>query len=171
MNARRIYIIGYMAAGKSWLGRELAASTGITCTDMDELFEERYRVSVLDFFRKYGEPLFRKLEREILIGTAATDNLIIVTGGGTPCFSDNMDFILRSGTSVYLRMPLTELIRRIRGIRKKRPLLKDVPPADLQRFVCDQLATREIFYSRADFIFDGPDYPVGEIIGALGLRR
>ncbi len=158
-----------MASGKSWLGKELASATGLEFIDLDEQFEERYRVSVLDFFEKYGEPLFRKLERKILYETMAVDNVIISTGGGAPCYSDNMAFILKSGTSLYLRMEVPELISRIKGIKKKRPLLKDVDSTNLETFIRDQLADREPYYFQANFVFYGPDYPLEEIIRVLGI--
>ncbi|TSA26106.1 MAG: shikimate kinase [Bacteroidetes bacterium] len=168
MKSRRIYLIGYMTSGKSWLGKELASLTGMEFIDLDELFEERFRVSITDFFAKYGEHLFRQLERELLLQTAGLGQGIISTGGGAPCFSNNMAFVLKSGTSIYLRMQLPDLIKRIRGIRKKRPLLKDLTPSEVAAYVRNQLAEREPYYLQADYIFDGPDYPVEEIVRLLG---
>ncbi|MFH1161179.1 MAG: shikimate kinase [bacterium] len=165
----RIYLIGYMASGKSWLGQELATKTGYPFTDLDELFEVRYRLSILDFFEKYGEPLFRNLERELLRETESLPQAIISTGGGAPCYSDNMQFILRSGISAYLRMPLPDLLQRISGIKKKRPLLKYVSPEKMEDFVRAQLVEREPFYLQANFTFNGPDYPADEIIRKLGI--
>jgi len=160
-----------MASGKSWLGKELASATGLGFVDLDDLFEERYRLSILDFFEKYGELLFRKIERELLHETMAVDNVIISTGGGAPCFFDNMDFILKSGTSLYLRMEVPELMSRIKGIRKKRPLLKDVDSTSLEAYVRDQLTEREPFYLQANFVFGGPDYSVENIIEVLELKK
>ncbi|MFH1297833.1 MAG: shikimate kinase [Bacteroidota bacterium] len=165
----RIYLLGYMTSGKSWLGKELALATGLEFSDLDEQFEERYRVSILDFFEKYGEPLFRQLEQELLHETIALDEVIISPGGGVPSYADNMAFILKSGTSIYLRMEVPELVSRIIGIKKKRPLLKDLDSTSLETFVRDQLAERETFYLQANYIFDGPDYPVEEIIRVLGI--
>lgn len=156
-----------MACGKSWLGQELATASGLDFIDIDELFEERYRIRILDFFDKYGEELFRKLEREVLEETTHADNVIIATGGGTPCFFDNMDFILKSGKSLYLRMEISALVSRIRGIKKKRPLLKNLNSVRLERFVREQLVEREPYYLRANYVFDGPEYPIEEIINAM----
>lgn len=165
----RVYLIGYMASGKSWLGKELASATVLDFLDLDELFESRYKVSILDFFEKYGEPLFRKLERELLHETMDSDNLVISTGGGAPCYFDNMDIILKSGTSLYLRMEIPELIGRIKGIKKKRPLLKNVSSARLEGYIRDQLVEREPYYLRANYVFNGPDYSVENIIKVLEL--
>ena len=89
----RIYLIGYMASGKSNLGQLLAEKLGYSFIDLDYLFEERFRISVLDFFEKYDEDGFRKIERSILHETLEQDDVVISTGGGTPCFFDNMHFI------------------------------------------------------------------------------
>jgi len=166
----RIYLVGYMASGKTWLGQELALANGLEFVDIDDLFENRYRITISDFFDKYGEELFRKLEHEILEGTLEFDNVVIATGGGTPCFYNNMDSILSFGKSVYLRMDLTELINRIQTIKKKRPLLMNLESSGLKDFVRDQLQEREQFYLKADWVFDGPDYPVEEISRILGLK-
>jgi len=160
----RVYLIGYMASGKSWLGKELAASTGYDFIDLDMLFESRFRISILDFFAKYGEPLFRKFERQLLQESSGIEHGIVSTGGGTPCYFDNMDFILSSGTSIYLRMTVEELVKRMSSVKKKRPLLKNIPPEEITDFVKDQLAEREPYYMRAKHIFDGPEYPVEEIV-------
>lgn len=160
----KIYLIGYMASGKTNLGREMAEVAGFSFIDLDELFEEKYKVSILEFFEKYGEDLFRKFEQEILLETAAIDNAIISTGGGTPCFFDNMDFIQVNGRSVYLKMPVSLLAARLSTIRRKRPLLKDVRSPDMEDHVARQLKERESFYLRADVIANGPEFDAGEIV-------
>ncbi len=163
----RIYLIGYMASGKSWLGKELAAEMGYEFIDLDELFETRYRISILEFFEKYGEKLFRNLEEAILRETSSMDRVIISTGGGTPCHSDSMDFVLGSGISIYLRMSISDLVERISTIKKKRPLMKNVLPGEMEEFVRDQLSEREEYYLQANYIFEGPDYHVKEILSVL----
>jgi shikimate kinase len=160
-----------MASGKSWLGKELSLATGLNLIDTDELFEERYRITILDFFNKYGEDLFRTFEQEILKETASLENTIISTGGGVPCFFDNMDFILASGQSIYLRMQAHELVTRIKGIKKKRPLLKDIDPANMESVITNKLKEREPYYLRANYLFDGPDYPLEEILRILEPSR
>jgi shikimate kinase len=167
----RIYIIGYMSSGKSWLGKELAERTGYQFTDLDTVFEERYRLSILDFFSKYGEALFRDLESRLLHETASLSQAIISTGGGAPCWPGNMQFILKAGISVYLKMPLPELLQRIRRIKKKRPLLINIPHDRLEDFIKTQLAEREAFYNQANFTFSGPDYPVEEILRTVFSSR
>jgi shikimate kinase len=151
----KIYLVGYMASGKTKLGRELAKISGLGFADIDELFEEKYRISIVDFFEKYGEELFRQLEHQVLLDTADMDDIVISTGGGTPCFFDNMDFILSHGRSVYLRLPPAALANRLKTIRKQRPLLKDLKVEEIDQFIAEQLKVREPFYSRAEFTVDG----------------
>jgi len=129
----KIYLIGYMASGKTRLGNQLAELTGYRFMDLDEVFEERYRLSVFDFFEKYGEAAFRQIEQKLLVETEKLDRTVIATGGGTPCFFGNMDFIKRHGISIYIRMTVPELAERLQQVKKKRPLLKDVPATIQER--------------------------------------
>ena len=160
----KIYLIGYMASGKTNLGREMAAISGFGFADLDELFEEKYRVSILSFFEQYGETLFRQLEQQVLHETAAMEDVIISTGGGTPCFFDNMDFILKHGRAVYLKMPVPFLAARLSTVHKKRPLLKDIPDSAMEAHIEDQMKEREHFYLRANLVADGPDFNAAEIL-------
>ena len=90
----KYYLVGYMYSGKTTFGRRLAASKGMDFLDLDRAFEERYHYTVPRFFATFGETAFRKLETQMLRDTARLDNVVIATGGGTPCHSGNMDFIL-----------------------------------------------------------------------------
>jgi shikimate kinase len=163
----KIYLIGYMGSGKTNLGRELAELSGMAFADLDEMFEERYRVSIMEFFEKYGEAQFRKLEHGILLETEAMDNVVISTGGGTPCFYDNMEFILAHGRSVYLKMPVPLLANRLKGIRKRRPLLKDVAHCEMEEHIGLQLKEREIHYLRADIVLEGTRFEAAGILKKL----
>ncbi|MFZ4520391.1 MAG: shikimate kinase [Bacteroidales bacterium] len=162
--AVRIYLIGYMASGKSNFGRLLATKLGYAFIDLDYLFEERFRISVLDFFEKYDEQVFRKIERSLLHETLDMEDIVISTGGGTPCFFDNMDFIKYSGTSIYLYWTVPALVQRLRMVKRKRPLLKDVPPSDLEDKVIVHLAQRELFYTRADYTVQGEGFDLENLL-------
>ena len=152
----KIYLIGYMASGKSRLGKELSTLTGLDLVDLDELFEEKYRIGIVDFFDKYGETTFRQLEHQLLLGTASLDNVIIATGGGTACSEENIAFIRENGISIYIRMEIGFLTERLKNVKRARPLLKNVPPDELGQFVKDQLKEREQFYLQADYVFQAP---------------
>jgi shikimate kinase len=150
----RIYLIGYMASGKSRIGKQLSSLSGFPFIDTDELFESKYRISILDFFERYNELSFRKIEKDILAETLSYPDAIIATGGGTPCFFNNMDMIRSNGISIYLKMDVRALVSRLVTVRKKRPLLKDKKPDELESYVKAQLAEREPFYMMADYVVD-----------------
>jgi shikimate kinase len=152
----KIYLVGYMASGKSKLGKELSGITGLSFYDMDEGFEERYRIGIVDFFEKYGDDAFRRIEHQILFETTNLRDTIIATGGGTPCTDENMSFIKSQGISIYIRMNAHDLFTRLKSIKKKRPLLKDIPGDKLEQFIRDQVEEREHYYLQADHIIDGP---------------
>jgi shikimate kinase len=152
----KIYLVGYMASGKSKLGQELSAMTGLAFVDLDEVFEERYKIGIVDFFDKYGDTAFRKIEHQLLLETEFLDQTIIATGGGTPCSEDNIRFIKAHGISIYIRMAVADLAARLKSVKRKRPLLKNVPVDELEQFIGKQLEEREPYYLRADHIIIGP---------------
>mgnify|MGYP001278354055 CR=1 FL=1 len=149
-----IYLVGYMASGKSNLGRLLAEKLGYAFIDLDYLFEERFRISILDFFEKYDEQVFRKIERSLLHETIGLDDTIISTGGGTPCFFDNMTVIKNAGFSIYLHWETPALVSRLKQLKRKRPLLKDIPATELEEKVGSQLVERDFYYNQADLVIE-----------------
>jgi shikimate kinase len=159
-----------MASGKSNLGRLLAEQLGYDFIDLDYFFEERFRISVLDFFQKYDEMAFRKIERSLLHETLVMDNVVISTGGGTPCYFDNMEIIKKAGISVYLSWEVPALVSRLKIVKRKRPLLKDIPPEELENKVSVQLAERKTFYDQADFVIQGDDLDMGKLLAWLRQR-
>jgi shikimate kinase len=163
----RIYLIGYMASGKTRMGQEISALTGYPFVDTDELFEEKYRISIVDFFERYNEDSFRKIEKELLMETLNYQDAIIATGGGTPCFFGNMEFIKKNGKSIYLKMSLISLVDRLSVIKKKRPLLKNIAITDLESYIRTQLTERDQFYSQADFSVDAEMVTANEIVSLI----
>lgn len=155
-----------MGSGKTALGKQLAELLQTGYLDIDEMFEERFHISIYDFFQKYDEDNFRRIERELLHETAHLENTVISTGGGTPCFFDNMKFISEHGISVYLRMTSLELADRLQQVRKKRPLLKGLSPHEFEDWISSQLTWREEFYNQATHIF----YPLKEPLSELVLK-
>lgn len=165
--SRRIYIIGYMGAGKSGVAKRLAARIGWQSCDTDSMFEEKYRITINDFFAKYGQDLFRKLESEILHSTAQMDNVVVATGGGTPCFFDNMDFMNNNGLTVFLSMSAKSAAIRLSQTRKKRPLTKGLSGDELLHFVEQQYEQRLPFYTQAQMTFKAEDCDVENMAIAI----
>jgi shikimate kinase len=149
----RIFLIGYMGAGKTTLGRALAKSLGMQFIDLDCYIEERFRKTISQIFAEKGEEAFRDLERRMLHEVGEFENVIISTGGGTPCFFDNVEYMNGQGTTVFLDVPVERLFIRLSIARHKRPLIKDKNDAELLAFIEEQLARREPHYSKAQHAF------------------
>lgn len=120
----KIYLVGFMAAGKSTVGRSLAARLGWQAEDVDELIERRERLTVADIFARHGEPYFRRAEREMLHLLQPMRHVVVATGGGTFADPENRAFINFDGASVWLDLPLAEVIARI-PTDGRRPLAAD----------------------------------------------
>jgi shikimate kinase len=151
----KYYLVGYMYSGKSTFGRRLATERGMGFLDLDHAFEERYHYTVPRFFAQFGEQAFRKLESQLLRSTANLDNMVIATGGGTPCHSGNMDFILANGTAIYLQMSIEDLVVRALRSHNPRPLMRGLSESDIRTKIASQLKEREVFYRRAQIVLDG----------------
>src|SRR2546430_7082086 len=132
----KIYLVGFMGAGKTTVGRELAARLDVPFFDLDELVEAAEKTSIKEIFAQHGEPYFRKRERDILRSTRYLEHGVIATGGGTFTFDDNIQFIQSEGISVYLSAPYALLRSRIGDKAAERPLFRD------------DMATHELFNSR-----------------------
>jgi shikimate kinase len=153
--ANKIFLIGFMGSGKSTTGKKLASHLKWTFIDLDEKIENMTGMKIRDIFSEKGEAFFRRTESEVLQGMASESNAVISTGGGTPCFGNNMDFMLRTGITVYLRMTPARLKNRLAGSSDRRPLLKDIGKEDLEEYIAGKLSEREKWYSRAEIIIDG----------------
>lgn len=150
-----IYIIGFMGSGKSTAGRKLAALLGLPFIDLDRKIEELARKTIPRIFSEDGEEHFRKLESEVLKGLENAGRIVVSTGGGTPCHGDNMDFMLQTGLTVYLKMSPVQLTKRLLSSTGERPLLKNVPDESLPQFIEEKLSQREKWYNKAEIIIDG----------------
>lgn len=151
----KYYLVGYMYCGKSTFGPKLAAEKGMDFLDLDRAFESKYHYTVSRFFSVFGEEAFRKLETQMLYSTADLDNIVISCGGGTPCHSGNMDFILSHGTAIYLQMSVESLVARALRSRNPRPFMHGLPEEELRVRIGQQLKERESIYLRAPIVLDG----------------
>ena len=150
----RIFLIGYMGAGKTTLGRALAQTLGLQFIDLDCYIEDRFRKTISQIFAEKGEEAFRDLERRMLHEVGEFEDVIISTGGGTPCFFDNVEYMNGQGTTVFLDVPVERLFIRLSIARSKRPLIKDKNDDELRSFIVEQLGKRLPHYSKAQFTFE-----------------
>ena len=163
----RIYLIGFMAAGKTTVGRKLAAELGYRFLDLDDFFEERYKIDIHTFFSKYGEKLFRSLEHERLTKTFDMKNVVVATGGGTPCYLNSMEEINNNGTSVYLEMTPRAIANRLATAARKRPLVEGKSGEELIRYIQEKIQERVPYYKKAQLIIDGLDANIFELARQL----
>ena len=150
----RIFLTGYMGAGKTTLGKAFARELGVPFIDLDWYIEERYHKSIRELFTERGEASFRELERTMLHEVAEFEDVIISTGGGTPCFFDNMEYMNTHGQTVFLDVHLDVLFRRLRVATQQRPILQGKTDEELRAFIAEALEKRTPYYSKASYRFD-----------------
>lgn len=156
-----------MLSGKSTLGKKLATRLGYEFMDTDTAIENKYRISVEGIFAKYGEETFRLFESRLLENLHKRDNIVVSTGGGLPCFGQNMQRIKSLGYTVYLYMSPEAIVARYDKSHRRRPILEAVEKERRLDFVRRSLAERETYYRQADFITPSIGVKVEEIIGRL----
>jgi shikimate kinase len=155
-----IYIIGFMGSGKTTTGKKLASHLGWSFIDLDKLIEKHVGKTVPEIFSQKGEDYFREIETRLLRTLRSDTNTVISTGGGTPCYRDNMDFMIESGLTLYLKLTPGELKSRLSGSKGGRPLIKDLDEVKLQSFIEEKLAEREKCYERSDITVKGIDVDI-----------
>jgi shikimate kinase len=160
----RIYLIGYMGCGKSTLGRRLAKHAGLQFIDMDHYIEKRNCKTVPQIFDEEGENEFRKKERKALEELSVFTDLVIATGGGAPCFFDNMELMNRTGKTIYLNIHPKILATRLLKSKTERPLIKGKSKQELVQFIDDTLKKRNEFYLQAHHQITKPDVDLNEVI-------
>ena len=164
----RIYLVGYMGAGKTTAAKRIAHRLGWEVADTDAMFEEKYKISVDDFFQKYDEPLYRKLESEILKSTASFQHTVISTGGGTACYFDNMEWMKQNGLTVFMRVSTAAAVDRVLHSRHKRPLARGKSEGELMEYVTWHYASRLPFYEQAQITVKSENLDLEALLSALG---
>lgn len=161
----KVYIVGFMAAGKTTIGRELATRLAAPFFDLDDLIEAAEQMKVKQIFDLRGEPYFRKRERDILRSTKHLDRAVIATGGGTFTFDENIQFIQSEGLSVYVSAPYSLLRTRATDKAGERPLFKDDVTAH------ELYANRIRYYRMADVTIEIREHETpGEIVERMLLE-
>lgn len=149
-----IILVGMMSSGKTTLGKKLAKLLSYRFVDLDKLIENSENMSIPEIFAEKGEPYFREIESKILKQTLPNKRIVLASGGGAPCFFDNMDYIKSIGISIFLDVPADELANRIVNHGKDdRPMLSGV--TDLTKELQLKIDHRRTFYERADLKIEG----------------
>ena len=151
---KRIILVGYMGAGKTTVGRQLALNLGMQFYDLDWYIEMRYHTTVAKLFEQRGEAGFRELERNMLHEVAEFDDVVLSSGGGTPCFYDNMDYMNGQAETVYLKARPEVLAQHLKMGKVVRPLILGKTDDELLQYIKDSLEVREPFYQKAKHTLD-----------------
>jgi shikimate kinase len=176
-----VYLIGYMAAGKTTVGRLLAERLGWHFVDLDEAFAEIHGLTPAEYIREEGIEAFRRKEKYVVedLAELPIEKVIYATGGGYPCWEDNMECLKELGTSIYLRWKPEHLAERLMLTDlNERPVLQGRTKEELLQFITPQLEARTPYYEQADYIIDAPvktiaaedDQHIAEILYKLILN-
>lgn len=147
----KIILLGYMGSGKSTVAKALASALQLPFTDLDDYIIEKEKQSIKEIFKTKGEIYFRKQESKYLkeILENQTDSLLAL-GGGTPCYSDNMELIKNKALSIYLKGSVETIFYRLRSEKQQRPLIASLSDEQLTEFIAKHLFERRYYYEQAD---------------------
>lgn len=145
----RIYLVGFMGSGKSTLARRIASTFLVSCFDTDRVIEDQAGMTISEIFNFHGEEYFRHLETDILKQTAFYEKSVIATGGGMPCFNDNMRWMKEKGITMYLDWPEQIITKQLLKERASRPLIAHLTDTDAHSKIKDLLHHRRPIYEQA----------------------
>ena len=161
----RVFVLGFMGAGKSTFAKALAEKMAYESVDLDELIEAKLNRSIRQIFETEGEAFFRAVESNCLIELGKLDNIVVACGGGTPCYNDNGNWILQHGKSIYLECSVPHLTKRLKTATELRPLLRE--QENLEKTITHMLRSRLPFYEAAEITLSGEDPDVDAAVKEL----
>jgi shikimate kinase len=153
-----------MGCGKSTLGKRLAKHAGLQFIDMDHYIEKRNCKTVPQLFEEFGEEGFRKRERKALEELSEFTDVVIATGGGAPCFFDNIDLMNRTGKTIFLNIDPKILASRLLKSQTERPLIKGKSKEELIGFIDETLKKRNAYYKQAHCQITKPNMDLDELV-------
>lgn len=148
----KIFIIGYMGSGKSKTAEALSKLLKLPLIDTDQEVEKLEGKTISEIFNSTGQDYFRELEKEILRATEKVEAAIISTGGGLPCYNDNMEWMNQHGITIYLEANPGLLFHRLSGSKSGRPLIENLNDVEMMEQISGHLAIRSSIYKKADII-------------------
>ncbi|MFV0522022.1 MAG: shikimate kinase [Mangrovibacterium sp.] len=160
----RIYLVGYMGCGKTTLGRELAEVLGLNFIDLDKFIEAKHFKTISQIFEEHGEDDFRKKEHECLKEVSEYEDIVVATGGGVPCFFDNIDIMNRTGACIFLDISPEILVERLHKSGNERPLVKGKSKEELIGLVNDMLVNRRPSYLKARYIITNDNITTSDLL-------
>lgn len=163
----RIILIGFMGSGKSTLGKKLAARLQLPFIDTDLEIEKHYGMSIAELFVAHGESKFREMEAQFVSSLDPEASFVLASGGGTPCFGNNMDLLNEMGLTIYLKRSAAELANRLVHAKHQRPLISGLTEAELLEFIEHTLQHREPYYLKSQLILERSEQQLPFILGML----
>ena len=168
----KIVLLGYMASGKSAVGKGLTKKINIQFIDLDSFIEEREQLSIVQIFETKGEIYFRKKEGEYLQELLnLKENSVISLGGGTPCYGNNMEFIQNKSTSFYLKASIDTIFSRLKNETSQRPLVAAIGSENLKEYIAKHLFERAPYYEGANHTILVNDKNLNQIVDEMLLLR
>ena len=164
---QKIFLIGFMGSGKSTFGKKLAKELQISFIDLDKVIEEKAKCSVNDIFKYLGEDTFRKMESDALKSFEHLDTFIMATGGGTPCYFNNIDYINDKGISIYIELDTKSIYNRLINAKNIRPTIKGKKEDELMLFIEDTFSKRKHIYEQATFKVNGLNLDVKKVLDLI----
>ena len=155
MDSKKLFLLGMMGTGKSYWAQRLADKTGMDWIDLDQEIEKNTAMTISEIFSSCGETYFREREKETLHQLTAYDDLIIATGGGTPCFYDNMQWMNDHGITIWIDEDIETLAARLKKEKEHRPLIRDLSDEALHDFLAEKLNQRAPYYAAAQYHLHG----------------
>ena len=162
----KIFLVGFMGCGKSTKAKQLANRLNCPVIDLDAIIVASEGKTIAAYFAENGEAAFRRLESDTLKNYDYPETCVVATGGGLPCFFDNMEWMNANGKTIYLQMTPPQLVSRLHN-REKRPLLKGMDDEQLLSFVEMKLTERNPFYHQAQLVVNAFDLDVEELISSI----
>lgn len=160
----RVYLIGFMASGKSTIGLELAKTLNFEFIDLDTYIEQKSDNTIKQIFEQKGEERFRILENEALREVASIEgNMVIAAGGGTSCFYNSIDFMNKTGLTIYLKTEVAELVARLIESKTDRPLLWGKTQQELTDYILRVLNERKKYYEKAKITIDSSTVNISQL--------
>ena len=164
----RIFLIGFMGSGKTYWGTKIAESLQFSFYDLDAVVVEEEGMAIAEIFKSRGEEYFRYREKMVLEELVAkTDNFVLSTGGGTPCFFNNIKFMKGHGKVIWLNTSTSMLQQRLTKERLTRPLLRNISEAELHSYIIRKLGERKMYYEQADVIVKEEEMLLEPLISLL----
>lgn len=168
MKMKSVSLMGFMGSGKTTLGKKLSNKLGWEFIDLDAYLVEKTGKTIEDYFAQYGEQSFRELEHKCLLELVGREQVIISTGGGTPCYFNNLDILKAHTLSIYIQLPPKALFQRlIQSDQNKRPLIKGLSPDELLSFIEEKLDQREPFYKQAHITLNNLNNHPNDVLDLL----